>query len=429
MPRTSQRAGPVRWRTTETRSQLPGTINTVTKALLLEDPHEYADEPLVDRGVEVTRISGSLDEDELIEALKGVKILGIRSKTQVTERVIKNSPKLRMIGAYCIGTNQIDLEAARRGGISVFNAPYANTRSVVELAIAEIISLARMLTVRTESLHKGIWDKSAAHSHEIRGRTLGIIGYGSIGTQLSVLAEAMGMKVIFYDIAEKLALGNAERKATMEEVLREAHVISIHVDGAKENTNLFGDREFSMMRPGARFINLSRGFIVDIEALKKHLESGHLRGAAVDVFPTEPKSNGDPFDSPLLGIPNVILTPHIGGSTVEAQESIGRFVSGKLVDYLRYGITDMSVNLPNLAPPPPASSKKRLCVIHQNVPGVMAELNSVFAKHGVNVDGQMLATEGELGYAVTDLAQELPQETIDHIRAMSATIRLRCLTL
>lgn len=237
------------------------------------------------------------------------------------------------------------------------------------------------------------------------------------------------MKVIFYDIAEKLALGNAERKATMEEVLREAHVISIHVDGAKENTNLFGDREFSMMRPGARFINLSRGFIVDIEALKKHLESGHLRGAAVDVFPTEPKSNGDPFDSPLLGIPNVILTPHIGGSTVEAQEAIGRFVSGKLVDYLRYGITDMSVNLPNLAPPPPASSKKRLCVIHQNVPGVMAELNSVFAEHGVNVDGQMLATEGELGYAVTDLAQELPQETIDHIRAMSATIRLRCLTL
>lgn len=410
-------------------SPADGTIAPVTKALLLEDPHAYADDPLLDRGVEVVRVSGSLDEDELIEALQGAKILGIRSKTQVTERVIRSCPKLRMIGAYCIGTNQIDLDAARDAGVAVFNAPYANTRSVVELAIAEIIALARLLTVRTESLHRGVWDKSAAHSHEVRGRTLGIIGYGSIGTQLSVLAEALGMNVIFYDIAEKLALGNAKRMDSMDDVLRQADVISIHVDGADMNANLFGDREFSLMKPGARFINLSRGFIVDIDALKRHLESGHLRGAAVDVFPTEPKSNGDEFSSPLLGMPNVILTPHIGGSTIEAQEAIGKFVSGKMIDYLRYGSTYMSVNLPSLAPPPPSQSKKRLCVIHRNIPGVMAELNSVFAKHSVNVDAQSLSTEGEFGYAITDLAQELPQETIDHIRGMEATIRLRCLTL
>jgi Phosphoglycerate dehydrogenase and related dehydrogenases len=401
----------------------------VTKALLLEDPHETANETLIEHDIEVTRVPGALDEDELIRALEGVKIVGIRSKTKITRRVIEASPKLRMIGAYCIGTNQIDLEAAKEAGIAVFNAPYANTRSVVELAIAEIISLARMLTVRTESLHDGIWNKSSAHSHEVRGRTLGIIGYGSIGTQLSVLAESLGMNVIFYDIAEKLALGNAKRKDSMEEVLQEADVISIHVDGAKSNANLFGDREFSMMKPGARFINLSRGFIVDIEALRSHLVSGHLRGAAVDVFPTEPKANGDRFDSPLLGLPNVILTPHIGGSTVEAQEAIGRFVSGKLVDYLRFGVTDMSVNLPNLAPAPPSGSKKRMCLVHRNVPGVMGELNMVFAKHKVNVDAQSLATQGEFGYAVTDLAQELPQETIDYIRAMDATIRLRCLTV
>lgn len=401
----------------------------MTTALLLENPHKFADEIFFDRGTKVKRIEESLDEDALIDALKGVSILGIRSSTMVTERVLRKSPSLRAVGAYCIGTNQIDLEAAAEHGVAVFNAPYSNTRSVVELALAEIIVMGRRLFERNQRLHQGVWEKSAVHAHEVRGRTLGIIGYGSIGTQLSVLAEAVGMRVIFYDIAERLALGNAERKASMEEVLREADVVSLHVSGTPQNRNLIGDREFAMMKPRALFINLSRGFIVDVEALRKHLLTGHIAGAGVDVFPTEPKSNGDDFRSPLQEIPNVIITPHIGGSTVEAQENIARFVSKKISDYLTDGGTYMSVNLPNLALPRSGSASHRLCLIHRNVPGVMAKLNKALAKQDVNVVGQALSTQGEIGYAMTDIADAMPDDALEKIRDFDSTIRLRYLDL
>lgn len=398
---------------------------SVTTALLLENPHIFADQIFEDNGIEVRRLEQSLDEDELIEALQGVTILGIRSATKVTERVLRESPSLRAIGAYCIGTNQIDVDAAAEQGVTVFNAPYSNTRSVVELAMAEIIIMGRRLFERSERLHQGVWEKTAVHAHEIRGRTLGIIGYGSIGTQLSVLAEAMGMRVIFYDIAERLALGNAERKASMEEVLREADVVSLHVSGDPQNTNLFGEEEFAMMKPRALFLNLSRGFIVDVDALRRHLLSGHLAGASVDVFPTEPKKNVTDFVSPLQGLQNVIITPHIGGSTIEAQENIARFVSNKVVDYLRDGGTYMSVNLPNLALPVNNRAAYRLCLIHRNIPGVMAALNEVFARQEVNVVSQVLATQGDIGYALTDVAGPMLDESLKEIQDFDSTIRLR----
>lgn len=401
----------------------------VTTALLLEDPDKCADEIFQSEGIEVRRVAGSLDEDELIEALKGVEILGIRSKTEVTERVIENSPSLQAIGAYCIGTNQIDLDAASRHGVAVFNAPYSNTRSVVELAIAEIIMMGRRLVERNNSLHQGVWNKSASHAHEIRGRTLGIIGYGSIGTQLSVLAEAVGLKVIFYDRAERLALGNARRMGSMEEVLQNADVVSMHVTGDPSNTGLIGDREFAMMKPRSLFINLSRGHVVDLDALRKHLLSGHIAGAAIDVFPEEPKSSGDPFESPLADLTNVILTPHIGGSTIEAQEDIARFVSGKLTSYSADGGTYMSVNLPAVSMPVSESATHRLALIHYNIPGVMAKLNKGFAKLGVNVVGQALGTVGEFGYALTDIAGELPESLLERFQELEPSIRLRYLDL
>lgn len=401
----------------------------MTTALLLENPDALADETFLANGIEVIRVSSGMDEDELIDALQGVQILGIRSHTQVTRRVLEACPELLAVGAFCIGTNQIDKEAAAEHGVAVFNAPYSNTRSVVELAIAEIIMMGRRLMDRTNSLHDGVWNKSATHSHEVRGRTLGIVGYGSIGSQLSVLAEALGMKVIFYDIAERLALGNAQRMETLDDLLREADVVSLHVSGEPANTNLFGDREFALMRPRSLFINLSRGFIVDIEALKKHLLTGHIAGAAVDVFPTEPKANGDLFESPLTGLDNVILTPHIGGSTIEAQQNIGKFVSGKLVEYLNTGRTGMSVNLPNLQLPVSSNAKHRLALVHQNIPGVMAEVNHSLAEHDVNVVGQALKTDGEIGYAVTDIAGDLPREILDELANRETTIRLRYLTV
>lgn len=397
----------------------------MTKALLLESPHAIGAQMLTKFGWEVETVPGSLDEDELIEALQGVSVLGVRSKSEVSRKVIAHAPDLMVIGAFCIGTNQIATDYAAERGIAVFNAPYANTRSVVELAIGEIIALTRRLTVKNARLHEGIWDKSAQHAHEVRGRTLGIIGYGNIGTQLSVLAEALGMRVIFYDIAERLALGNAWAASSMEEVLREADIVSIHVDGAKANVNLFGEREFALMKPGAVFINLSRGFIVDVEALRASLESGHLLGAAVDVFPTEPKANGDSFSSELSGLDNVILTPHIGGSTLEAQHDIAVFVANKVYGYVSRGSTALSVNLPNLSLPVTSPHAFRLCFVHHNTPGVMASLNEVFAENGVNVEGQALATSGSIGYAITDLGSPLSPAALARIETGSAAIATR----
>ena len=394
------------------------------KALLLENLHPLAPVILGDAGIEVTSLSAALDEDELVAALDGVDLLGIRSKTEVTARVLDARPDLVAIGAFCIGTNQIALEAAAERGIAVFNAPYSNTRSVVELAVANIIAMARRLTERDKALHAGVWDKSSTGSHEIRGRTLGIVGYGNIGSQLSVVAEMLGMQVFFYDTDDKLALGNARRCSSLEELLDSVETVTLHVDGRAGNAGIFGPEQFARMRPRSLFLNLSRGFVVDYDALSASIASGHIAGAAVDVFPSEPKSRGDAFESPLRGLPNVILTPHVGGSTEEAQEDIGRFVGTKLRDYVQSGVTSLSVNLPSLNPGQSAHSQ-RIAHIHQNTPGVLAHLNQVFAEHDVNVDGQILATRGHLGYVVTDTGSHLSSDVVERLRAVPETIRLR----
>ena len=396
------------------------------RVLLLEQIHADAEAILTSAGFEVESVSRALDEDELVERVGGVSLLGLRSKTQVTARVLDAAPDLVGIGAFCIGTNQIDLDAASERGITVFNAPFSNTRSVVELAIAEIISMTRRMTEKNALMHAGVWDKSADGAHEVRGRTLGIVGYGNIGTQLSVLAENLGMKVLFYDTADKLALGNARRCISLAELLAQADVLTLHVDGRPSNKNLFGEAEFARMRPGSLFLTLSRGFVVDYAALRRHIEAGHIAGAAVDVFPKEPKGRGDEFVSELRGLDNVILTPHIGGSTEEAQQDIGRFVAGKFRDFVLDGATAMSVNLPGLALPQ-APDTSRLILIHRNVPGVMATVNGVFAEHKVNVEAQLLGTRGEYGYVVTDVDASLTDEMLDELRALPETVRLRLL--
>ena len=394
------------------------------RALLLEQIHPDAVEILRSAGFEVTSLDRALDEDELVAQIKGVGLLGIRSKTQVTERVLDAADSLLSIGAFCIGTNQIDLDGASDRGVTVFNAPFSNTRSVVELAIAEIISMTRRLFDKNELMHKGVWDKSADGAHEVRGRTLGIIGYGNIGTQLSVLAENLGMRVIFFDTADRLALGNARRVGSMAELLAEADIVTLHVDGRASNQGIFGEEQFAAMKPGALFLNLSRGFVVDDVALAARIESGAIGGAALDVFPTEPKGRGDEFVSALRGLPNVILTPHIGGSTEEAQQDIGRFVAGKLRDYVVDGATAMSVNLPGLALPQPPDTN-RFILIHRNVPGVMATINGILAEHKANVEAQLLGTRGELGYVVTDISAAITEEMLDQLRSLPETVRLR----
>ena len=392
------------------------------RALLLENIDAVAADLLGSAGYEVQSLRGALDEADLVEALDGVTVLGIRSKTQVSASVLGRHPGLVAVGAFCIGTNQIDLGAASASGVAVFNAPYSNTRSVVELALAEIICLARRLIDRDRALHGGTWDKSAAGSHEIRGRTLGIVGYGNIGSQLSVLAEALGMRVLYYDLEDKLALGNAERCGSLDELLERAETVTLHVDGRGGNAGLFGADQFARMRPRSLFLNLSRGFVVDHEALRDHILSGHIAGAAVDVFPEEPREQGDPFTSVLRGLPNVILTPHVGGSTQEAQHDIGRFVAGKLVDYSHSGTTTLSVNLPPVALH--GSSGARFALLHRNVPGVLARADALVGEHGLNVDGQVLATRGELGYAVTDVSGALTPELLTSLRALPETVRL-----
>lgn len=401
----------------------------MTRVLILENPHSVADPILEAAGLEVVRHKGALSEDELIGVLDGIEYLGIRSQTQVTRAVFEAHPQLKAVGTFSIGTNQIDTEAAADHGVAVFNAPYSNTRSVVELAIGEIIALTRRITVKNSLLHRGVWDKTATGAHEVRGQTLGIIGYGNIGKQLSVLAEAMGLNVIFYDSAERLALGNATQMPTMKSVLQRADIVSIHVDGVSANRDLIGAEQFAMMKPGALFINLSRGFIVNVEALKAALESGHLAGAAVDVFPEEPKANGDPFASVLAGMDNVILTPHIGGSTEEAQHDIGRFVASKLADYERTGSTEMSVNLPNMALKLNDGSLYRIRLIHRNMPGVLAEINRIFAESGANIDGQILATAASLGYVLTDISSEIPHHALSMIKQLPETVRLEVTAL
>ena len=396
------------------------------KALLLENIHPQGVRLLTERGIEVETVKGALDEAELIAALPGVQLLGIRSKTNVTGRALEASPELQAIGAFCIGTNQVDLSAAAALGIPVFNAPFSNTRSVVELVLAEIIALARHLTDKNAGMHAGVWDKSAKGAHEVRGRTLGIVGYGNIGSQLSVVAESLGMRVYFYDIADKLALGNARRCETLEELLEVAETVSLHVDGRPGNAGLFGAEQFGRMRRRSLFLNLCRGFVVDHEALREHLLSGHIAGAALDVFAEEPKSAGDSFASSLQGLPNVILTPHIGGSTEEAQTDIGRFVAGKLRDYADSGHTTMSVNLPQVQSDSRVTGRSRVLHVHQNVPGVLATVNGLLANANVNIESQVLSTRGEFGYVITDVAGDgLTRELIDKLQGLAETVRLR----
>jgi D-3-phosphoglycerate dehydrogenase len=400
------------------------TLDTLNRALLLENIHPDATARLTKAGYQVETLPRALGEDDLIEAARGASLLGIRSQTHVSERVLAALPDLLAVGAFCIGTNQVDLAAAARRGIAVFNAPFSNTRSVVELAIAEIISLARRLPEKNVKMHSGVWDKSAKGAHEVRGRKIGIVGYGNIGTQLSVIAESLGMSVYFYDIADKLAIGNARRCSSLQELLESVETVTLHVDGRAGNQGFFGEDEFKLMRPRSLFLNLSRGFVVDHEALRKHIESGHIAGAAIDVFPKEPQSNGEEFHSALRGLDNVILTPHIGGSTEEAQQDIGDFVSGKLVDFAEGGATAMSVNMPHVALPA-VSGTHRLVHLHKNVPGVLASINRVLAEHGVNVEGQLLRTRDDLGYVLTDIGTEYSEEVLAELRSMDVTIRLR----
>jgi D-3-phosphoglycerate dehydrogenase len=403
------------------------TDQAKVRVLLLESIHPDAVSRLEAEGYQVESVRNALDEVELVERIQGVQLLGIRSKTKVTAKAIEAADSLVAVGAFCIGTDQIDLAAAAQAGVAVFNAPFSNTRSVVELALAEIISMTRRLTEKNAKMHAGVWDKAADGSHEVRGRRLGIIGYGNIGTQLSVLAENLGMHVSFYDTADKLALGNAQRCPSMDELLGQSDVVTLHVDGRPGNAGFFGAEQFAKMRPGSVFLNLSRGIVVDHGSLRAALESGHISGAAVDVFPTEPKGRGDEFVSELRGLPNVILTPHIGGSTEEAQSDIGDFVANKLVHFVQEGNTTLSVNLPSVAlPVQPGMS--RIVHVHINTPGVLAQVNSILAEHHVNVEGQLLSTRGEYGYLITDIDGGFSDEVLAKLRGMSQTVRLRVLS-
>jgi D-3-phosphoglycerate dehydrogenase len=395
------------------------------KVVLLENPDARAAELFRQEGYQVEEVKGALDEDELVARIEGVSILGIRSKTNVTQRVLDAANRLIGIGAFCIGTNQIDLPGAMRKGVAVFNAPFSNTRSVVELTLAELIVLARRIPEKNPKMHQGEWDKSASGSFEIRGKTLGIIGYGNIGSQLSVVAEAVGMKVVYYDMAEKLQLGNALKAQTLEELLRQSDIVTLHIDGRPENQDFFGAKEFALMKKGALFINNARGHVVDVPALAEALRSGHLGGAAIDVFPHEPKTNAESFESELRGLPNVLLTPHIGGSTAEAQRNIAEFVPERIMQYINTGNTQQSVNFPNILLP--MQPGHRLIHIHANVPGVLARINNVLAQHHVNILGQYLKTNELVGYVITDIDRKYDQDVIQALREVEHTIKFRVL--
>ncbi|MEM7549751.1 MAG: phosphoglycerate dehydrogenase [Bacteroidota bacterium] len=396
------------------------------KVLLLENIHQEAIKVFKEEGYSVEVHPAGLSEDELCERIEGVSILGIRSKTQVTEKVIKKADRLLAIGAFCIGTNQINLPASSMKGVAAFNAPYSNTRSVVELAIGNIIMLMRNLPDKMAAMHAGKWNKSATGSFEIRGKKLGIIGYGNIGKQLSVVAESIGLNVFYYDLEERLALGNATKCDSLKELLNTVDIVSLHVDGRKENKNLLSEDQFEQMKERAILINLSRGHVVDIPVLKKNIESGKISGAAVDVFPEEPKSNNDEFFSDLRGLPNVILTPHIGGSTLEAQENIASYVPERIINYVNTGSTSGSVNFPNVTLPA-LENAHRLMHIHENQPGILAELNHVLVEHNVNILGQYLKTNEEIGYVITDVDKEYDKSIIGELKKISHTIRTRML--
>jgi len=395
-------------------------------ALLCENIHPEAAQALREEGYRVEALSDALGEEELARAIKGVSILGIRSKTRLTARVLQEADRLLAVGCFCIGTDQVDLSASAVRGVAVFNAPYSNTRSVVELAIGEIVMLMRRVPDSSRLLHDGGWRKSAAGCTEVRGKVLGIVGYGHIGSQLSILAEAMGMQVVYHDLEERLALAHARKCRSLAELLGKSDAVSLHVDGRASNRGLVGERELRKMRPGAVLLNLSRGHVVDLDALASSIRAGHVGGAAIDVFPEEPLSNRDPFDCPLRGLPNVILSPHVGGSTAEAQQAIGEFVAARLVDFVNTGGTSGSVNLPQISAPPVPRSH-RFLHLHRNQPGVLAAVNAVFARRKINILGQALRTDDSTGYLVTDVDRRHAADVVDELKAVPGTVRLRVL--
>ena len=397
------------------------------KLLLLEGIHSSAAEQLCAAGYSnLQQESTALQGRRLVEALQDVHMLGIRSRTQLSAEVLRQAPRLMAVGCFCIGTNQVDLVAARRAGVPVFNAPYSNTRSVAELVLAEMILLLRRVPERSMQMHRNSWQKSATASFEVRGKTLGVIGYGNIGAQLGVLAEAMGMRVLFYDVIKKLKLGNAEQAEDLSALLGTADIVSLHVPATEQTANLMGAAELRAMKPGSVLINASRGNVVDIDALAEALRGGHLLGAAIDVFPQEPKSNDEPFHSPLVGLDNVILTPHVGGSTVEAQASIGIEVAEKLLRYSDNGSSLGSVNFPEVALPE-HPEKHRLLHVHENRPGILSQINQVFSQSGLNIAAQYLQTREDIGYVVTDIDSAHSERGLNALRAVPGTIRTRVL--
>jgi D-3-phosphoglycerate dehydrogenase len=396
------------------------------KILLLENIHPVATEAFAAEGFHVETLKGALAEDELAARVRDVHVLGIRSKTQVTPKVLDEARRLLTVGAFCIGTNQINLAHANARGVPVFNAPFSNTRSVAEMIIAEIVMLSRHLGDRSREVHEGKWAKVAVGSHEVRGHTIGIVGYGHIGSQVGVLAEAFGMRVVFYDVVAKLPMGNNRPMAKLEDVLAESDFVTLHVPETPQTKNMIGHAELAHMKKGACLLNASRGTVVDIDALAAALKSGHIGGAAVDVYPSEPEKNSDGFQSPLRNLANVILTPHIGGSTEEAQEAIGKEVSSSLIKFVNQGATTASVNFPQVELPQ-SKGAHRILNIHRNVPGVLRDINKIVSDCDANIRAQLLSTDSEIGYLIMDLDSDVSQDVRKAIADLPTNIRTRIL--
>jgi len=397
------------------------------KVLFLENISDKAVQYFKQQGyTDVKKMSGALSEEDLIKAIKDVHILGIRSKTFISKKVLDSAKKLQAIGCFCIGVNQVDLKACKQKGVAVFNAPYSNTRSVAELVIGASILLIRRILEKNNAAHQGIWNKEAKGSFELRGKTMGIIGYGNIGTQLSVMAEAMGMRVQFFDVETKLPLGNAQAKKSIKEIVSSSDIISLHVPETNQTKNLINQSVIKQFKTGSILVNYARGEVVDLDALAKAIKDKQISGAAIDVFPIEPEKNGDAFNTPLQGLPNVLLTPHIGGSTEEAQENIGEDVSIKLYQYLERGVSNGSHTIPSLSLPP-VDGAHRILHIHKNVPGVLGAINTLLSKNKINIVGQYLKTNDEIGYVVLDVDSKLSKQAMTLLKEVKETIRVRML--
>ncbi len=396
------------------------------KVLLLENIHPIAVEAFTKEKFSIETVATALSEDELISRIKDVHILGIRSKTKVTQRVVAEARRLVSIGCFCIGTDQVDLEAAKLKGVSVFNAPFSNTRSVAEMVIGEIIMLARRLGDRSMNMHKGIWEKSSINCYEVRGKTLGIIGYGHIGSQVSVLAESLGLKVIFFDVVSKLPLGNSRGVGQLEELLSASDFVTLHVPDTPQTRHLISAAELKQMKKGSYLINASRGKVVDLDALASSVREKHIQGAAIDVFPVEPEGNSKEFQTILQGLPNIVLTPHLGGSTEEAQQNIGAEVAVSLTKYMNAGSSQGAVNFPQLDVSI-LKDRHRILNVHRNVPGVLKSINAIISDLGANIEGQYLSTDPQIGYLIVDLDKKVSDKVKDRIKALPESIRTRIL--